>query len=124
LKVYITARSVSDCENTARELNAKGPGRCISLPADMQKVSAVQALVKELSSRESVLHVLVNNAGATWGVGIEEYPDSAFTKLLTLNVQRVFTLTQMLLPLLRKAASRNDNGVDDPARIINVGLLR
>jgi NAD(P)-dependent dehydrogenase (short-subunit alcohol dehydrogenase family) len=39
-------------------------------------------------------------AGANWGAPLEEYPDEAFTKVLTLNLQRVFTLTQKLVPLL------------------------
>jgi NAD(P)-dependent dehydrogenase (short-subunit alcohol dehydrogenase family) len=64
-----------------------------------------------------VLHVLVNNSGVTWGESIDTYPDSAWTKLLTLNVQRVFTLTQKLLPLLEKGGKRDGVG-----RVINVGL--
>jgi hypothetical protein len=42
---------------------------------------------------------------------------------MTLNVQRVFTLTQKCLPLLRAAAERGGRDGDawnDPARIINV----
>lgn len=49
--------------------------------------------------------------------------DSAFTKLFTLNVQRVFNLTQKCLPLLRAGASSSGKDGDswkDPARIINV----
>jgi NAD(P)-dependent dehydrogenase (short-subunit alcohol dehydrogenase family) len=59
------------------------------------------------------------------GYGANLLPqDAAFTKLLTLNVHRVFTLTQALLPLLREAAKqggKGENGWNDPARIINVG---
>jgi NAD(P)-dependent dehydrogenase (short-subunit alcohol dehydrogenase family) len=64
------------------------------------------------------LHVLINNAGATWGADIDTYPDEAWTKVLTLNLQRVFTLTQMCLPLLEKAGSK-----DDPARVIHIGSI-
>lgn len=49
--------------------------------------------------------------------------DEGFTKVLTLNLQRVFTLTQKLLPLLRAGAAQGGKtGVvyNDPARIINV----
>jgi hypothetical protein len=44
---------------------------------------------------------------------------------MTLNLQRVFTLTQKVLPLLRAAAapSRNGDVYSDPARIINVSRL-
>ena len=57
----------------------------------------------------------VNNSGVIWGESIDTYPDSAFTKLLTLNVQRVFTLTQKLIPMLTKGAERGS-----PGRVINV----
>lgn len=40
------------------------------------------------------LDVLVNNAGATWGAPLDEYPDAAFQKVMNLNVTRIFTLTQ------------------------------
>jgi NAD(P)-dependent dehydrogenase (short-subunit alcohol dehydrogenase family) len=125
-KVYVSSRSAKDCDATASELTALGPGQCIALPADMQQYSEVERLVKELSAREPALHVLVNNAGAAWGATIDEFPDAAWTKLLTLNTQRVFTLTQKCLPLLRAAAqaSGEENGVfKDPARIINIGSV-
>lgn len=51
--------------------------------------------------------------------------DAAFTKVFTLNVQRVFTLTQKCLPLLRAGAAQGgkDGAVyRDPARVINVGF--
>jgi NAD(P)-dependent dehydrogenase (short-subunit alcohol dehydrogenase family) len=59
----------------------------------------------------------VNNSGATWGEPLANYPDQAWSKLLTLNVQRVFTLTQKLLPLLKAGAKQDGVG-----RIINVSL--
>jgi NAD(P)-dependent dehydrogenase (short-subunit alcohol dehydrogenase family) len=49
--------------------------------------------------------------------------DEAFTKIITLNLQRVFNLTQKCLPLLRaaaKAGGREGRSYRDPARIINV----
>lgn len=125
-KVYITARNKTECEATAKELTSVGPGTCISIPADMQHVDSIKHLVEEISKNEKALHILVNNAGAAWGDGIDSYPDAAFTKLLTLNVQRVFTLTQALLPLLREAAKqggRSGQSWNDPARIINIGSV-
>ena len=126
VKVYISARNKSECDKTAEELTKMGPGSCISVPADMQRLDSVKRLVEEVSKNEKALHILVNNAGAAWGDGIDSYPDEAFTKLLTLNVQRVFTLTQALLPLLREAAKQggeSERGWNDPARIINIGSI-
>jgi len=65
---------VKECQDTAKELEASGPGSCIAIPADMSKLSEVERFVKELSTRETVLNVLVNNAGTTWAEPIDEYP--------------------------------------------------
>ena len=62
---------------------------------------------------------MVNNSGATWGASFDDFPDSAWTKVLTLNLHRVFTLTQQLTPLLEAAGSRTE----DPARVIHIGSI-
>ena len=77
--MYISSRSAKDCAETAKELNALGPGTCVSLPADMQKLEEVERLVKELSAREKALHVLVNNAGAAWGATLDDYPVRSYS---------------------------------------------
>ncbi|ORY31446.1 hypothetical protein BCR39DRAFT_93582 [Naematelia encephala] len=118
-KVYISSRDKKACEETCKKLNQLGPGECTALPADLSKFEECQRVVKELGKREKMLHILVNNSGATWGDTLSTYPDSAFTKLLTLNVQRVFTLTQGLVPLLTKSVEAG-HGV---ARIINIGSI-
>lgn len=124
-KVYISSRTQADCDASAKELSAVGPGTCIALPAaDLQKLADAEKLVENLSNKEKLLHVLVNNAGATWGASLDEYPDHAFSKIMMLNVQRVFTVTQKCLPLLRAAAEhggRDGEAWNDPSRIINIG---
>src|SRR5579862_3283234 len=74
-------------------------------------VAVINALLVEL-------HILVNNSGSNWGAPYDEYPDSAWTRVLTLNLHRVFTITQLLTPLLEKAATPGD-----PSRIINIGSI-
>jgi NAD(P)-dependent dehydrogenase (short-subunit alcohol dehydrogenase family) len=64
------------------------------------------------------LDILVNNAGAVWGEPIETFPESAWDKVMTINVKSPFFLTQALLPLLENAAS-----TEDPARVIMVGSI-
>lgn len=115
-RVYISARKAEQCDATAAELSKDG--ECISLPADLSTEEGCQALAAGIADRESAVHVLVNNAGATWGAPLEEFPDSAFDKVMNVNVKGVFHLTRLLLPQLRAAAS-----VDDPARVINIGSV-
>jgi short-subunit dehydrogenase len=73
-QVYISSRTAKDCQETAKELNDLVPGKCIPIVADMQKLSDVEKLVNEISSKEKALHVLVNNAGAAWGDKVDTYP--------------------------------------------------
>ena len=116
-KVYITGRDAAACHQTVEELRAVGSVH--ALPANLQHLSECQDLVKTLTQREpGGLDVLVNNAGATWGADIDSHPDSAWTKLLTLNLQRVFTLTQLCLPLLEAKATAGN-----PARLIHIGSI-
>jgi NAD(P)-dependent dehydrogenase (short-subunit alcohol dehydrogenase family) len=62
--------------------------------------------------------VLVNNSGAAWGAPYDTFPDAAWAKVLTLNLHRVFTLTQLLTPLLEAGG-----GAGDPARVIHIGSI-
>ncbi|CAD6505312.1 BgTH12-00804 [Blumeria graminis f. sp. triticale] len=117
-KVYISSRDGKACDQACKELNALGRGSAYSLPADFYKLEECKRMADELQERESALHILVNNAGSNWGAPFNEFPDSAWTRVLTLNLTRVFTITQMLTPLLEAAASP-----EDPARIINIGSI-
>lgn len=92
-QVYISSRTAKDCEETARELNSLGPGKCIPIVADMQKLSDVDKLVNELSSKEKVLHVLVNNAGASWGEKLDTYPVSLTFQVSSTVVDAILRTT-------------------------------
>jgi len=115
-RVYISARKAKDCDEAAAELSKLG--ECISFPADVGTAEGAAELAAKIAEREKAVHVLVNNAGATWGAPLEEFPDSGFDKVMSVNVKGVFHLTVKLLPLLRKAATK-----DDPARVINIGSI-
>jgi len=115
-RVYVSSRKADACAATAAELAAYGT--CRALPADCSTQAGCAALAAALGEHETKLHVLVNNAGANWGAPLAEYPDSAWDKVLALNVKGVFHLTRACLPLLEKAASP-----DDPARVINIGSV-
>ncbi|KAH2178366.1 hypothetical protein KXX05_002609 [Aspergillus fumigatus] len=116
--VYISSRDAKACEKAVQELNAIGRGKAYAIPANFYKEEECQKLAEEIAKRESKLHVLVNNSGSNWGAPYDEYPSSAWTRVLTLNLHRVFDLTKLLTPLLEKAGAPND-----PARIINIGSI-
>ena len=115
-RVYITARKAEASDAMAAELSQYG--ECVSLPLNLADPGGAEELAGHVAEREDRLHVLVNNAGATWGAPLQEYPLDAFDKLWSINVKALFQLTVSCLPLLRAAAS-----ADDPARVINVGSI-
>ncbi|KAH0612162.1 uncharacterized protein H6S33_010214 [Morchella sextelata] len=124
-KVYITSRDAPALAAACASLNALGPGTAHAIPADLYKLSDCEALVQELGRREEKLHVLVNNSGSNWGEGYDSYPEAAWDRVLTLNLKRVFTLTQMCTPLLERGAVKGVDGgvVGDPARVVNIGSV-
>jgi len=88
------------------------------MPADLSTPDGVDALASAVADRHDAVHLLVNNAGATWGAPLEDFPDEAWDKVHATNVKAPFRLTAKLLPQLRAAAS-----ADDPARVINIGSV-
>jgi NAD(P)-dependent dehydrogenase (short-subunit alcohol dehydrogenase family) len=115
-RVYVSSRKAEVCEQVAAELSRVG--ECVALPADLSTEAACRRLAAQVGEREGRVHVLVNNAGATWGAPLEEYPGAAWDKLLDLNLKAPFFLTRAMLPLLEAAA-----GPGDPARVVNVGSI-
>jgi NAD(P)-dependent dehydrogenase (short-subunit alcohol dehydrogenase family) len=115
-RVYISSRKAEACDATAAELSQHG--ECISLPADVSDEAGCTVLAAAVAEREPAVHVLINNAGATWGAPLEEYPDAAFDKVWSVNVKAPFHLTRLLLPQLRAAATDTD-----PSRVINIGSI-
>lgn len=117
-KVYISARKAAACDATAARLSESTGGECISIPANLADLEGVDALTAALGEREDRVHVLVNNAGVSWGAPFDEFPENGWDKVFDTNVKGVFFLTQRLMPLLEAAAS-----ADDPARVINIGSV-
>jgi NAD(P)-dependent dehydrogenase (short-subunit alcohol dehydrogenase family) len=115
-RVYISARKAQACDEVVKELSAIG--ECFAFPADLGTVAGVEHLAAEVSKREPAVHILVNNAGATWGAPLTEFPESGWDKVMAINVKGPFNLTVKLLPQLRKAGTK-----DDPARVINIGSI-
>ncbi|MCB8944776.1 MAG: SDR family oxidoreductase [Ardenticatenaceae bacterium] len=116
VKVYISARKVAACEQTAVELSQNGT--CIAIPADLATAAGRAALVNEIQARETQLDILVNNAGASWGAPLDDFPEAGYDKTMDINVKALFLLTRDLLPLLRASGT-----AENPARVINIGSI-
>lgn len=116
VKTYISSRKADACEKAAAELSKFGT--CVPLAHDLGSTAEVHALAAAIAGREPRLDILVNNAGAAWAEPFESHSESGWDKVVDLNLKAVFTLTQALLPLLKKAGT-----ADDPARVVNIGSI-
>lgn len=121
--VMIASRKEDECVATAAELNGlasdeNSGGKAAGFAGDVSTEAGVAALVAEVKSRTEQLHILFNNAGATWGAPIDEFPYGSWSRILDVNVTGLFNLTRDLLPLLEAAASP-----EDPARVVNLGSV-
>ncbi|EON62333.1 gluconate 5-dehydrogenase [Coniosporium apollinis CBS 100218] len=121
-KVFITSRKAAACQEACDALNAlpnKHPDAiAISVPADSSKVSEIERLVAEVSKHTDHVDILFANAGATWGEKFDTHPDSAFAKVMDLNVKSVFLTIQKFAPLLQARAT-----AEDPSRVIVTGSV-
>jgi len=115
-RVYVSSRKPDACAAAEAELAQHGPVSAI--PADLSTEAECLRLAGLVGEREQALNVLVNNAGATWGAPLEEFPAAAWDKVVDLNLKTPFFLTRAFLPLLEAAGTQ-----DDPARVINIGSI-
>lgn len=118
-RTIIVSRKADACAKAAADLNAMGaPGTAESFAGDVSSEAGVAAVVAALNERTDALHILVNNAGKSWGEPLERFPFKAWDGVMSLNVAGLFTLTRDLLPLLERSTSEAD-----PVRVINLGSV-
>jgi 2-deoxy-D-gluconate 3-dehydrogenase len=116
--VYISSRKARVCDETAARLADTYGGTCVSIPADLSTLDGIEAAVSAFREREDHCDVLINNAGASWGAPLDEFPEIGWDKVMDTNVKGVFFLTQKMLPLLEARAD-----AEDPSRVINIGSI-
>jgi NAD(P)-dependent dehydrogenase (short-subunit alcohol dehydrogenase family) len=116
VEVVISARKAGPVQEAAERLGELGT--CHAVPADLSTADGARELATAVRERFGALNILVNNAGATWGAPLEEFPEGAWDKVLNTNVRGIFQLTTALLEDLRKAATPGD-----PARVVNIGSV-
>lgn len=118
-RVLIASRKGHACEAVAEEINALGlSGTAEGFAGDVGTEAGIDALTAAVNARTDTLHILMNNAGRTWGAPLGQVPYDSWEKVNSLNVNGMFHLTQCLLPLLESSTS-----FEDPARVVNVASV-
>jgi len=92
-KVAITARKANELADAKAQLEADGV-EVLTVTNDVSDLAGIPGLVDGVVARFGTVDILVNNAGTTWGAPAEDYPAEAWHKVVNLNVNAMFFLSQ------------------------------
>jgi NAD(P)-dependent dehydrogenase (short-subunit alcohol dehydrogenase family) len=117
-RLIITARRSGELEASAQRLRAAGI-TVLARTADVGNVAATPELVQQLLRETGHIDVLINNAGATWGAAATEYPYDAWRKVMDVNVNGAWVLTQQVA--LQSMLPRQSGAIVFVASILGLG---
>ena len=93
VKLAITARKQGELDEATARLTKQGV-ESMAIAADLSKYETIPGVVEKTIARYRTIDILVNNAGTTWGAPAEEHPAEGWHKVINLNVNAIFFLTQ------------------------------
>jgi len=103
--VVISSRKRDKCELVAEQINDElsgRPGSAVSIPANISNKEEIQKLVDETVDKLGSIDILVCNAAVNPAYGpMSDLPDSAFQKILNVNIMSNHWLAQLVLPGMR-----------------------
>lgn len=134
-KVYIIGRTGEKLDRVVDTYSRGIPGQIIAVTADITSKESIQKLVEHISSAESKLHILINNAGVSspsQNTDLED-PDALRNELFNnsdslqdwegvfrTNVCQLFFMTTAFLPLLTKGT---DEEAGWSSTVINISSI-
>jgi NAD(P)-dependent dehydrogenase (short-subunit alcohol dehydrogenase family) len=92
-----------EAQDDTAEAAGAGPGRFLGLRADVTDPAQVRAAVAAGVDRFGGLHIVVNNAGIFPPIPFDETSLEDLRRILRVNVEGPFIVTQAALPALRRA---------------------
>jgi NAD(P)-dependent dehydrogenase (short-subunit alcohol dehydrogenase family) len=106
-KVMITARKPAELEEAATRLKKSGI-EALTVVNDLSKFETIPGLVEQVLEIFGDIDILVNNVGTTWGAPAEDYPAEGWHKVMNLNINAMFFLTQEVGKrcMIRKCAGK------------------
>jgi NAD(P)-dependent dehydrogenase (short-subunit alcohol dehydrogenase family) len=121
-KVYITGRTGEKLDRVVELYGKNIPGEIIPITADITDKKSIEKLVQEISSRESHLSILINNAGISSHSQTVEHEEPTelrkslfddpaskpeeWESVFRTNVTQLFFTTTAFLPLLAKGSEK------------------
>jgi NAD(P)-dependent dehydrogenase (short-subunit alcohol dehydrogenase family) len=92
-EIVISARKADELDEAVRHLAKLGITATAQV-ADLGKPEGPKALADAVLAANGEIDILVNNAGATWGAPATEVTAEAWARVMNVNVNNLFFLTQ------------------------------
>jgi NAD(P)-dependent dehydrogenase (short-subunit alcohol dehydrogenase family) len=92
-RVAITARKQPELDEAAARLRGMGV-EVVTCAADLSRHDTIPAVVEQVVKGLGPVDILVNNAGTTWGAPAEDHPYDAWRKVMGLNIDAMFLVSQ------------------------------
>ncbi len=92
-RLVLTARKADELSSAKMHLEQQGV-EVLTITNDLAKLDQIPGLVDQVLAHYGQIDILINNAGASWAAPAEDYPVDAWMKLINLNLNAMFLLTQ------------------------------
>jgi short-subunit dehydrogenase len=94
-------------EEQVKNFNQKYEGKAQGILLDVTDEKQISSVIKEISTEEKTIDVLVNNAGYGLFGAIEETSNKEIRQQMETNFFGALTLTKAILPMMRQKRSGN-----------------
>lgn len=101
-ELAVRTGDADEMTDIARELQKNHGVDTMTVSLDVTDGASIAQMVTAVSDRFEKIHILVNNAGATFGVpnAVHTYDETAWMKTIDVNLHGVFRVSRALLPLM------------------------
>ena len=115
--VALAARTESDLEDAAREVEAAG-GKALVLAADVADPDQAARLTSETVGKLGRLDILVNNAGIGARGKVDELSLADWDRAFSVNLRGVFLVTRAAVPAMKKQGGGHIVNVSSVAGLV------
>ncbi len=101
-ELVVKTGSESEMADIAAELARTHAVETMAVNLDVTSADSIARMVTTISKRFDRVHILVNNAGASFGVpnAVHTYDEKAWMKTIDVNLHGVFRVSRALLPMM------------------------
>lgn len=94
--LVLTARKQNELDEARAHLAGLGVTAHV-YASDISDFAAIEPLIQRIHAEVGPVDILVNNAGATWGAPTVDHPAEAWAKVMNVNVNGLFLISQAVL---------------------------